>query len=167
MCFRLNILEGVESADENRDAVESIAHLLLRRLNNEVDTHSTSLGYWQNTMVILQDADNCTEWSEDDDKALRNHVSKLKGERSLIQNTVVTLESPFSVEDAPKQDGQMSPPSTRNSRSRQKLMDLETAVLMQELMSMREDISELKHQADLSDKEKVLAHEKMKVRSTD
>lgn len=156
----------MESADENRDAVESIAHLLLRRLNNEIDTHSTSLGYWQNTMVILQDSsqENLKEWSEDDDKALRNHVSKLKGERSLIQNTVVTLESPFSIEDAPKQDGQLSPPSARNSRSRQKLMDLETAVLMQELMSMREDISELKHQAELSDKEKLLAHEKMKVK---
>lgn len=41
-------------------------------------------------------------------------------------------------------------------------MDLETAVLMQELMSLREDMCDLKYQAEKSEKEKLSAHEKLK-----
>lgn len=35
-------------------------------------------------------------WTVEDDNRLRNHVSKLKGRRSAVQNTVVDLESPFN-----------------------------------------------------------------------
>lgn len=35
-------------------------------------------------------------WTVDNDNRLRNHVSKLKGRRSALQNTLVVLESPFS-----------------------------------------------------------------------
>lgn len=35
-------------------------------------------------------------WTIDNDNRLRNHVSKLKGRRSALQNTLVVLESPFS-----------------------------------------------------------------------
>lgn len=35
-------------------------------------------------------------WTIENDNRLRNHVSKLKGRRSALQNTLVVLESPFS-----------------------------------------------------------------------
>jgi len=92
---------------------------------------------------------------------LRNQVSKLKGQRSFIQNTVVNLESPFNFDDDASSKAEGSPTKSR-SRSRQKCMDIETAVLMQELMSLREDMCDLKYQSNQSDKEKNLAFEKLR-----
>ncbi len=126
--------------------------------------HGKSL--WQDAVAILSDSDDKKPWTDDNDKQLRSHVSKLKGKRSFIQNTVVNLESPFYTEEIKNEALNMSPPSSRNSRSRQKCMDLETAVLMQELMNMREDMSELKYQVEQSEKEKNLAYEKLKALNT-
>lgn len=155
------MLESEDLTDDSRKAAESVAHLLLERLNCETSLHGKSLAPWQEAVVILPESEE-KPWTEDHDRILRNHVSKLKGQRSFIQNTVVTLESPFYSEN---REGQ-SPPSTKGSRSRSKCMDLETAVLMQELMSMREDMSELKYQAEQSEKEKNLAYEKLKALQT-
>jgi hypothetical protein len=73
---------------------------------------------------------------------------------------VVNLESPFNFDDATSRT-EGSPTKSR-SRSRQKCMDIETAVLMQELMSLREDMCDLKQQAEQSEKQKLMAHEKLK-----
>lgn len=154
------MLENLESSDENRKAVESVAHLLLDRFKNENSFHGKSSAPWQEAVVILPESDN-GPWTEDHDRILRSQVSKLKGQRSFIQNTVVNLESPFSFDDASSSRTEGSPTKSR-SRSRQKCMDLETAVLMQELMSLREDMCDLKCQAEQTEKEKVLAHEKLK-----
>jgi hypothetical protein len=40
-------------------------------------------------------------------------------------------------------------------------MDLETAILMQELMSMREDMSDLKYRSEYAEREKMLAEQKL------
>lgn len=157
---RLGILENMESADDNRKAVESVAHLLLDRFKNENSFHGKSSAPWQEAVVILSASQN-GPWTEDHDRILRNQVSKLKGQRSFIQNTVVNLESPFNFDDASSSRTEGSPTKSR-SRSRQKCMDLETAVLMQELMSLREDMCDLKYQAERSEKEKMSAHEKLK-----
>jgi len=67
-------------------------------------------------------------WSKSDESRLRQLVVRLKDERSLIKLTIVDLESvhldPFTCE--PKQD----------ACEAQKL-DLENAVLMQELMAIK------------------------------
>lgn len=157
---RLGMLGNMESAEENRKAVESVAHLLLDRFKNENSFHGKSSAPWQDAVVILSDSEN-GPWTENHDRILRNQVSKLKGQRSFIQNTVVNLESPFNFDDASSSRTEGSPTKSR-SRSRQKCMDLETAVLMQELMSLREDMCDLKYQAEQSEKEKLLAHEKLK-----
>lgn len=154
------MVESVDAADDNRRAAESVAHLLLDRLKNENSFHGKSMAPWQDAVVILSDTEN-GPWTEDHDKMLRNQVSKLKSQRSFIQNTVVNLESPFMYDDMNSRlEG--SPTKSRNSRSRQKTMDLETAVLMQELMSLREDVGDLKYKAERSDKEKLVAYEKLK-----
>ena len=153
------MLENVDSAHENRNAAESVAHLLLDRFKNENSFHGKSSAPWEHAVVILPDSENIP-WTEDHDRILRNQVSKLKGQRSFIQNTVVNLESPFNFDDASSRAE--SSPTKGRSRSRQKYMDIETAVLMQELMSLREDMCDLKQQAESSEKHKLMAHEKLK-----
>jgi len=67
-------------------------------------------------------------WSKSDESRLRQHLIRLKDERSVIKLTIVDLESvhldPFTCE--PRQD----------ACEAQKL-DLENAVLMQELMAIK------------------------------
>ena len=67
-------------------------------------------------------------WSRSDESRLRQHLMRLKDERSVIRLTIVALESvhldPFTCE--PRQD----------ACEAQKL-DLENAVLMQELMAIK------------------------------
>lgn len=61
------------------------------------------------------------EWTNDHETRLREHVSRLKAERSNIQGTFVVLES-TQVENPP-----IRPSSSQEARK----MDLEMAVLMQ------------------------------------
>jgi len=67
-------------------------------------------------------------WTKSDESRLRQHLVRLKDERSMVKLTIVDLESvhldPFTCE--PRQD----------AREAQKL-DLENAVLMQELMAIK------------------------------
>lgn len=134
-------------------------------MKNESSFHGKSSAPWQDAVVILSDTEN-GPWTEEHDRMLRNQVSKLKGQRSFIQNTVVNLESPFNFDDGASSKSDASPHNSRG-RSRQKCMDIETAVLMQELMSCREDICELKCKLDHSEKEKNLAYEKLKSLQSD
>lgn len=60
-------------------------------------------------------------WTVDHEKRLREHVSRLKQERSTIQGTFVSLESTH-LENMP-----IVPASTQEIRK----MDLEMAVLLQ------------------------------------
>ncbi|KAL5276751.1 MCC family protein [Megaselia abdita] len=82
------------SSKDSRKAVEAVAQHLLDRLESEKDQCENSLGPWQNTFSINSMDDK--PWTIDNDNRLRNHVSKLKGRRSALQNTLVVLESPFS-----------------------------------------------------------------------
>lgn len=100
-------------------------------------------------------------WTKEDDYRLRSHISKLKGYRASVkvepilhhskalhsndrihifaaQNTIVTLESPFY--EATSSSGSLDSPSTT------KRMDLETAVLMQELMNMTQRAEQAEHE---------------------
>lgn len=67
-------------------------------------------------------------WSKSDESRLRQHLVRLKDDRSMVELTIVDLESvhldPFTCE--PRQD----------TCEAQKL-DLENAVLMQELMAIK------------------------------
>jgi hypothetical protein len=158
--YRLGLMEKAPSAQESRKAAESVARHCLDRLKCESNLEDSSLGPWQNAIVINPNVET-DKWLDTDDISLRNHVSKLKGLRSSIQNTVVTLESPFSVDES-QMDELTSPGGSGRGRSKHdRRMDLETAVLMQELMSMREDVSELKYKAELAEREKSIAQQKL------
>lgn len=91
---KLGLLENFDSAEENRRAAECVAHLLLGRFNNDKYSSENSIAPWQDA-VILPPKNRQQPWTDEHDNQLRNHVSKLKGQRSLIHSTVVTLKSPF------------------------------------------------------------------------
>lgn len=69
-------------------------------------------------------------------QSLLNTIDKLNRERAVVGNTVVKLESYHPSGD--------TPPKVVKSSSESRKLDLEMAVLMQELLSMREDKAELR-----------------------
>lgn len=125
----------------------------MEHLKKENSFYGKSTAPWQEAVLI--ETENIL-WSDDHDRMLRNQVSKLKGQRALIQNTVVDLESPFNTDE---RDFTSKP---QILKAHQKNMDIEQAILMQELVSLKEELCEHKHKVEQSDKEKILANEKLK-----
>lgn len=93
-------------------------------------------------------------WTKEDDFRLRSHISKLKGQRASVQSTIVTLESPFYSDAVSNASGE-SPTSSKR-------MDLETAVLMQELMNMTQEVNLFKGRAEKAEQEKKVSEEQLK-----
>lgn len=157
---KLGILENAESAIESRKAAETVAKHLMTRLESEKNIQGNSLGPWQDAAALYGGSSNNTQpWTDEDDQKLREQMSKLKGQRTVIQNTVVILESPFKS-DIEKTTVDNSTSSAQHDARK---MDLETAVLMQELMSVREDMNEFKCRAEQAEREKNNAHERLTV----
>lgn len=119
-----------EETVKNRIEAEIIAKQLLHHLDMFQDT-DVLLSPWQNRAFTSPNADssNMQPWTADEEVRLREHVSRLKAERSTIQGTYVVLESP-QVETTT-----LKLTNTQESRK----MDLEMAVLIQELMGLREE----------------------------
>lgn len=87
---------------------------------------------------------------------MRSHISKLKGYRASVQNTIVTLESPFYSDVTSSTSGGGESPSVS------KRMDLETAVLMQELMNVTQEVNVFKDRAERAEQEKRVSEEQLK-----
>lgn len=157
---KLGILENTESSIESRRAAETVAKHLMTRLESETNHQGNSLGPWQDAAALYgssTNGNNSEPWTDEDDAKLRAQMSKLKGQRATVQNTVVNLESPFEPD--------METPVTTESRTTDtsRKLELETAVLMQEMMSMREDMNEYKCRAEQAEHEKNNAHERLSV----
>ncbi|KAG5682099.1 hypothetical protein PVAND_011478 [Polypedilum vanderplanki] len=151
--------DPIESAMQNRKVAESVAHSLLERLRTENSFYGKSAAPWAESVIFLPDSENLV-WTEEHDRMLRTQVSKLKGQRSFIQNTVVNLESPFNFEESCSRSDLSS--TKAQSETSFKGVDIETTILMQELMSLREELSITKNRASQIEKEKKLAYEKLK-----
>jgi len=67
-------------------------------------------------------SDCCSEWGQGEERRLRDHIGKLKTERSAVRGTIVELESCHAEPVVSRQ-----PISLAEARK----LDLETAVLMQ------------------------------------
>ncbi|XP_063704924.1 colorectal mutant cancer protein isoform X2 [Culicoides brevitarsis] len=144
---KLSLLEKAPSANESRKAAETVARHLLNRLSDDTMTENSS-GPWQEP-VVLQSTDDLKPWTDDDDLLLRKHVSKLKGQRFTTQNTTVTLEPPFSYGRSGKEELPSPMGSSRGrSRNDSRRIDLETAVLLQEL-------NDYKSRVESSEREKM------------
>ncbi|CAL8130716.1 unnamed protein product [Orchesella dallaii] len=87
---------------------------------------------------------------------IRHLISNLKAERDAVKQTVMELESGSleSLTPSPKPSSPYNNNATWSPADARK-MDLETAVLMQELMAMKEERAELRAQQFLLEKEKV------------
>lgn len=141
-----------EETVKNRIAAESIAKQLLQHLDMYQDT-DVLLSPWQNRIFNSPSSDSVEQpWSAEQEVRLREHVSRLKAERSTIQGTYVVLESP-QVESA-----SIKLTSIQESRK----MDLEMAVLIQELMGLREEKVELISKLYTSEKDKNALELKLK-----
>ncbi|XP_033124160.1 colorectal mutant cancer protein-like isoform X2 [Anneissia japonica] len=141
---------------ENKKIAESMAKSLLQRLDRScgaVLTHvqGATLQPWEDvssqshTSTTSSTASSCdTEFSKEDEQRLKDYVQQLKNDRAAVRLTVMELESvhidPLSHDVAPRQDTQR--------------LDLENAVLMQELTALKEERAELKAQNYLQDKER-------------
>ncbi|GAB0094877.1 colorectal mutant cancer protein [Sergentomyia squamirostris] len=163
---RLDVLENHPAGEKNRQDAENVARHLLTHLDNVTNLPDHSLGPWQDTSLIYSSSDeDFKPWSKEDDVRLREHISKLKGNRARVQNTTVILQSPYFCDESGEElPGPGIPPAStaknKGSGSQDdKRMNMEVAVLMQELMNMREDITEFKFRAEMSEREKRCAEE--------
>ncbi|XP_018327585.1 colorectal mutant cancer protein [Agrilus planipennis] len=147
----IGLNENIPETFENRMAAESIALQLLKYLD-EYKSTDAFFSSWQRHRFQTSNIACDHQWTSEHENRLREHVSRLKAERSNIQGTCVSLESPH-MEPVPTKSA-----STQENRK----MDLEMAVLMQELMSLREDRAELIAKLFTLDKEKSAIELKLK-----
>lgn len=148
--------ESSSAAEESRRSVEAVAKHLLDRLESEKNLSENSLGPWQNTFCISDKA--FEPWTAEDDNRLRNHVSKLKGRRSTVQNTIVNLESPFSTFYEKSRMALETSKEVKQEKGTQ--LDLEMAVLMQEMLNLREENIALKQKHEEADHDRQTAMQK-------
>nr|CAD7572362.1 unnamed protein product [Timema californicum] len=135
-------------ASENRRAAETVARHLLSRLDNVSISNAICLSAapWEeySHTTSTSSSSDC-EWGQSEERRLRDHIGRLKTERSTVRATVVELESCH-----------VEPLAVRHtiSLAEARKLDLETAVLMQELMATREDKAELRARVYLLEKER-------------
>ncbi|XP_049785034.1 colorectal mutant cancer protein isoform X1 [Schistocerca cancellata] len=136
-------------ASENRRATETVARHLLARLEATLASNAINISTspWEeySHTTSTSSSGECSEWGQNEERRLRDHIGKLKAERSAVRATVVELESCHAEPPSPR-----PPVSIAEARK----LDLETAVLMQELMAMREDKAELRARVYLLEKER-------------
>ncbi|XP_022253147.1 colorectal mutant cancer protein-like isoform X3 [Limulus polyphemus] len=145
----------LKRANDNRRSAESVARNFIQKMNrnysitcsatgcnfnpwDEVSTHSHTAS------MSSTSSSNDGEFTKVDEQRLRDYIHQMRTERVAVKTTVVELESVHI-------DSSCREPSM--SLDSQKL-DLENAVLMQELMAIKEEKAELKAQVYLLEKEK-------------
>ncbi|XP_034349505.2 LOW QUALITY PROTEIN: colorectal mutant cancer protein-like, partial [Arvicanthis niloticus] len=114
-----------------------------------------SLSSNSHTSTTSSTASSCdTEFTKEDEQRLKDYIQQLKNDRAAVKLTMLELESihidPLSYDVKPRGDSQR--------------LDLENAVLMQELMAMKEEMAELKAQLYLLEKEKKALELKLSTR---
>lgn len=102
-------------------------------------------------------------WTPEDDNRLRYHVSKLKGRRSNVQNTIVQLESPFSDSFEKSRLALENKKELSGNKEKSSAVDLEMAVLMQELLNLREENIALKMKTEQAERDKQYANDRIEV----
>ncbi|KAM9517371.1 colorectal mutant cancer protein isoform 2-T2 [Salvelinus alpinus] len=150
-----SITQILKRAHDCRKTAENAAKDLLGRLDGSCGAAFAVTGCsvqpWESlssnshTSTTSSTASSCdTDFSREDEQRLKDYVQQLKNDRAAVKLTMLELESvhvdPLSLEIKPRGDTHR--------------LDLENAVLMQELMAMKEEMAELKAQLYLLEKEK-------------
>uniref|UniRef100_A0A4W4GNH0 EF-hand domain-containing protein n=1 Tax=Electrophorus electricus TaxID=8005 RepID=A0A4W4GNH0_ELEEL len=155
-----SIPQVLKRAHDCRKTAENGAKDLLARLDGSCGGAFTvqpweSLSSNSHTSTTSSTASSCdTEFSKEDEQRLKDYVQQLKNDRAAVKLTMLELErahmDPLSCDVKPRGDPQR--------------LDLENAVLMQELMAMKEEMAELKAQLYLLEKEKAALELKVRAR---
>ncbi|KAF4518286.1 hypothetical protein B566_EDAN005854 [Ephemera danica] len=127
-------------AGDIRQTAESVASLLLAKLDRSCDSG--------NQDGVKHHGEGRGSWSQGEESRLRNHIGRLKSERSRVRATAQPGLESIHADPAPPRG--RNPPSVAEARK----LDLETAVLMQELMAMREDRAELRARCHALERER-------------
>nr|XP_033784983.1 LOW QUALITY PROTEIN: colorectal mutant cancer protein [Geotrypetes seraphini] len=160
-----NITQMLKRAHDCRKTAENAAKALLMKLDGSCGGAYTVTGCsvqpWESlssnshTSTTSSTASSCdTEFTKEDEQRLKDYIQQLKNDRAAVKLTMLELESihidPLSYDIKPRGDNQR--------------LDLENAVLMQELMAMKEEMAELKAQLYLLEKEKKALELKLSTR---
>ncbi|MEE6508656.1 hypothetical protein FKM82_022173 [Ascaphus truei] len=160
-----NITQILKRAHDCRKMAENAAKALLMKLDGScVGSFAVtccSVQPWESlssnshTSTTSSTASSCdTEFTKEDEQRLKDYIQQLKNDRAAVKLTMLELESihidPLSYDVKPRGDSQR--------------LDLENAVLMQELMAMKEEMAELKAQLYLIEKEKKALELKLSTR---
>ncbi|XP_054975417.1 colorectal mutant cancer protein [Sorex araneus] len=150
-----NITQMLKRAHDCRKTAENAARALLMKLDGScggaLAAASGTTQPWESlsstshTSTTSSTASSCDmEFTKEDEQRLKDYIQQLKNDRAAVKLTMLDLESvhidPLSYDVKPRGDNQR--------------LDLENAVLMQELMAMKEEMAELKAQLYLLEKEK-------------
>ncbi|XP_041089032.1 colorectal mutant cancer protein isoform X2 [Polyodon spathula] len=160
-----NITQMLKRAHDCRKTAENAAKALLIKLDGSCGGACAVTGCsaqpWESlssnshTSTTSSTASSCdTDFTKDDEQRLKDYIQQLKNDRAAVKLTMLELESiqidPLSYDVKPRGDSQR--------------LDLENAVLMQELMAMKEEMAELKAQLYLLEKEKKALELKLSTR---
>ncbi|XP_060057273.1 colorectal mutant cancer protein isoform X3 [Erinaceus europaeus] len=160
-----NITQMLKRAHDCRKTAENAAKALLMKLDGSCTgafaVAGCSVQPWESlssnshTSTTSSTASSCdAELTKVDEQRLKDYIQQLKNDRAAVKLTMLELESihidPLSYDIKPRGDNQR--------------LDLENAVLMQELMAMKEEMAELKAQLYLLEKEKKALELKLSTR---
>ncbi|XP_063280112.1 colorectal mutant cancer protein isoform X2 [Prinia subflava] len=160
-----NVTQMLKRAHDCRKTAENAAKALLMKLDGSCGGAYAVTGCimqpWESlssnshTSTTSSTASSCdTEFTKEDEQRLKDYIQQLKNDRAAVKLTMLELESihidPLSYDVKPRGDSQR--------------LDLENAVLMQELMAMKEEMAELKAQLYLLEKEKKALELKLSTR---
>lgn len=143
---------------ERRRAAENDARNLLQKLDRNFDGQTCHGGAahaqpWEsvssNSRTSSTGSSNDMEFTREEATRLKSHIQQLRSERSTVGLTVLELESLH--EDPQKPSGARDNMKLDANEAK---LDLENAVLMQELMAFKEEKAELKAKNYLIEKEK-------------
>lgn len=146
----------IQKCIETRRAAENDARNLLQKLDRNFDgqtCHAGSAQPWEsvssNSRTSSTGSSNDMEFTREEAARLKSHIQQLRSERTTVGLTVLELES---LHEYPQ-----DPSSARDNMkldANEAKLDLENAVLMQELMAFKEEKAELKAKNYLIEKEK-------------
>ncbi|XP_063437691.1 colorectal mutant cancer protein-like isoform X2 [Mytilus trossulus] len=133
----------IKKAHEHRKMSESAARHLLQKLDRTTGVHLSVITQPFDTLSISSTTSSVdSDVSKIEETRLREYIHRLTTDRAAIRLTVADLESIH-----------VDPPAMETRRDTQRF-DLENAVLMQELMAIKEEKAELKSHNYLLEKEK-------------
>ncbi|XP_021379486.1 colorectal mutant cancer protein-like isoform X2 [Mizuhopecten yessoensis] len=137
-------------AQSRRTAESMVAHLLLkldRNVGIYSGAHASNTNPWEEMSSESSSKGSAameSDFDKNDEQRIREYIQCLKNSRGTVKSTIIEMESIH-----------LEPQIQENQRSVEtQRLDLENAVLLQELMAMKEEKTELKSSNYLLEKEK-------------